>query len=134
VRVLLHRPTYLEQVIERVGTDSIHDPDLRRIFAALVELGADAGVEALAHALDGDAVLELQALLEESAGLDHADEAVTGSLAALHERDLTSRLEEIDALMPLAADAEKDVLLREKQALAELLRSIGRNRRWPQFG
>jgi Rad3-related DNA helicase len=130
--VLLHRPTYLEQVIERVGTDSIHDPDLRRIFAALVELGAD--VEALAHALDGDAVLELQALLEESGGLDHADEAVTGSLAALYERDLTTRLEEIDALMPLAADAEKDVLLREKQALAELLRSIGRNRRWPQFG
>jgi DNA primase len=132
VRVLLHRPTYLEQVIERVGADSIHDPDLRRIFAALVELGAD--VEALAHALDGDAVLELQALLEESGGLDHADEAVTGSLAALYERDLTSRLEEIDALMPLAADAEKDVLLREKLALAELLRSIGRNRRWPQFG
>src|SRR4030081_1553012 len=29
-RVLLHRPAYLEQVIERVGAESFRDPDLGR--------------------------------------------------------------------------------------------------------
>jgi DNA primase len=132
VRVLLHRPSYFEFVVERVGVDSIHDPELRLIFSAIVEHGADAGVDELATVLDGDAVLEMQALLEESGGLDHADETVAGSLAALHERDLTKRMEEIDGLMPLASADEKDELTREKVSLRNELSSIG-SRRWKQF-
>ena len=54
VRVLLHRSGYFEQVVERVGPDSFRDPDLRRIFAALVALGAEAGAEAIAGKLDPD--------------------------------------------------------------------------------
>lgn len=132
VRVLLHRPAYFEQVIERVGAESFRDPDLRRIFAAIVAQGTEAGVDALAQVLDGDAVLEMQALLDEPGGLDHADETVAGSLVAIHERDLTGRMEAIDALMPLASADEKDVLMREKVHLRDELRSIG-SRRWKQF-
>ena len=132
VRVLLHRPAYFEQVIERVGAESFRDPDLRRIFAAIVAQGTEAGVDALAQVLDGDAVLEMQALLDEPGGLDHADETVAGSLVAIHERDLTGRMEAIDALMPLASADEKDVLTREKVHLRDELRSIG-SRRWKQF-
>ena len=83
VRVLLHRPAYFEQVVERVGSDSFRDPELQRIFAALVALGADAGPDALAERLDRDSIELLQELLEEEGGLDHADEAVSGSLALL---------------------------------------------------
>jgi DNA primase len=132
VRVLLHRRHYFEQVFERIGVDSFRDPDLRKIFAALMEHGADAGPELLAEHLDGDAVVAMQDLLEESEGLDHADEAVTGSLAAMHERDLTKRMSEIDVLMPLASDEEKNTLTSEKRQLMEELRALG-GRWWKKF-
>jgi DNA primase len=128
VRVLLHRPTYFEQVTERVGEESFRDTDLRRIFAAMLAHGADAGFDVLAEALDGDAVVAMQDLLEETGGLDHADETVAGSLSAIHERELTRRLEEIDSLMPLADSEQKDVLTLEKMQLAVELRRLGSRR------
>jgi DNA primase len=132
VRVLLHRPAYFEQVVERTGAESFRDGELRRIFAAMVTHGPDAGVDVLAGTLDGDAVVVMQELLEEAGGLEHADEAVAGSLAAMHERDLAQRMDEIDALMPLAATDEKDVLTREKMRLRDELSTLG-GRRWKQF-
>jgi DNA primase len=132
VRVLLHRPAYLEQIIERVGADSFRDPELRSIFAALVSTDAEGGPEALAEALDADSIEAMQELLEESGGLDHADEAVTGSLALLHERELTERLAEIDREMPLANSDEKDQLTNEKIQLRDELRRLG-SRSWKQF-
>jgi DNA primase len=128
VRVLLHRPGYFEQVIERVGADQFRDPELQQIFAAMIEAGPDAPPDALAGVLDEDAVVVLQELLEETGGLDHADETVTGSLAALHERELTRRMEEIDRLMPLADTDEKDVLTREKMETMRELRRLGSRR------
>jgi hypothetical protein len=74
----------------------------------------------------------MQELVEEAGGLEHTDEAVAGSLAAMHERDIARRVEEIDGLMPLASSDEKDVLQREKMRLVEELRSVG-SRRWKQF-
>ncbi len=132
VRVLLHRPAYLEQVIERVGAESFRDPDMRPIFAAMVEHGADAGFDVLAAALTGDAVVVMQDLLEETGGLEHADEAVAGSLAAIHKGELARRMEAIDAVMPLATSDEKDVLTQEKMQLVEELRSLGGGP-WKQF-
>jgi DNA primase len=131
-RVLLHRPAYFEQVIERVGAESFRDPELRRIFAAMVEHGAEAGFDVLAAALPGDAVVVMQDLLEETGGLEHADETVAGSLAAIHKGDLARRMEEIDVLMPLAANDEKDALTHEKMQLVEELRSLGGGP-WKQF-
>jgi DNA primase len=131
-RVLLHRPGYLEQVIERVGADSFRDPELRPIFAAMVEHGADAGFDVLAASLSGDAVVVMQELLEETGGLEHADEAVAGSLAAIHKGDLATRMEEIDALMPLASSDEKDALTQEKMQLVDELRALGGGP-WKQF-
>jgi hypothetical protein len=132
VRVLLHRPVYFEQVIERLGAESFRDPELQRIFGAMLAVGAEAGPEALAAALDGDAVVAMQELLEEEGGLDHADETVAGSLGAMHERDLVARMEEIDGLMPLAGTDQKDDLTREKMRLRDELHSLG-SRRWKQF-
>lgn len=132
MRVLLHRPEYFEQVIERLGDESFRDPELRRIFAAMVTHGADAGADVLAEALDGDAVVVMQELLEETGGLDHADETVVGSLSGMHERNLVRRLEEIDREMPIADSAQKDDLMREKMRLRDELRSLG-SRRWKQF-
>ena len=131
-RVLLHRPAYFEQVIERVGVESFRDAELRQILAAMVAEGPDAGFDVLARALTGDAVVVMQDLLEETGGLEHADEAVAGSLAAIHKGTLARRMEEIDTLMPLAASGEKDALTQVKMQLADELRSLGGGP-WKQF-
>ena len=133
VRVLLHRPGYLEQVLERVGLESFRDRELQHIFGVMMEHGADAGFDVLAEQLDGDSVVVMQGLLEETGGLDHSDEAVTGSLAAIHERDLTERLGGIDREFPLAAADQKDELTREKMRLTEELRALGGGRWWKKF-
>jgi DNA primase len=132
VRVLLHRPTYFEQVVERIGADGFRDPELQRIFAAMVALGADAGPEPLAERLDPDSVEVMQELLDEPGGLDHADETVAGSLALLHERQIAERMSEIDRELPLANSEEKDQLTREKMSLTAELRRLG-GRSWKQF-
>ena len=132
VRVLLHRGAYFEQVVERVGADDFRDPEMGRIFAALVALGGDPGPEALAGHLDQESVEAMQELLDEPGGLDHADEIVTGSLALLHERQLAERMSEIDRELPLANSEEKDQLTREKMNLTAELRRLG-GRSWKQF-
>ncbi len=132
IRVLLHRPGYFEQVIERAGEESFRDDDMRRIFAAMALQGADAGPDVLAEHLDGDAVVVMQSLLEETGGLDHADEAVAGSLSAMHERNLTDRMAEIDREMPIASEGQKDELTAEKVKLTEELRRLG-GRWWKKF-
>jgi DNA primase len=132
VRVLLHRPAYFEQVVERVGADDFREPELGRIFATMVGLGADAGPEAFAERLDEESVEVMQELLDEPGGLDHADEIVAGSLALLHERQLAERMSEIDRELPLANSEEKDELTREKMNLTAELRRLG-GRSWKQF-
>jgi len=132
VRVLLHRPAYFEQVVERAGEESFRDPEMRRIFAAMVAHGADAGPDVFAEHLDGDAVVVMQELLEETGGLDRADETVTGSLSAMHERNLTERMSEIDREMPIASDSQKDELTKEKMSLTEELRRLG-GQWWKKF-
>ena len=132
LRVLLHRPAYFEQVVERAGQESFRDADLRHIFAALVEHGAEVGPDVLAEHLDGDAVVVMQELLEENGGLDHADETVAGSLSVMHERSLTERMSEIDREMPIASDTQKDELTREKMALTGELRRLN-GQWWKKF-
>ena len=132
VRVLLHRPAYLEQVLERVGEDSFRDEPLREIFREMTELGADAGASVLADHLDEDTVLAMQELLDDAGGLDRADEIVAGSLAAMHERELTERMAEIDRELPIASEDEKDVLIQEKRTLTGELRRLG-GRYWKKF-
>ena len=132
LRVLLHRPAYFEQVVEKAGEESFRDADLRHIFSALVEHGAEVGPDVLAEHLDGDAVVVMQELLEENGGLDHADETVAGSLSVMHERSLTERMSEIDREMPIASDAQKDELTREKMTLTAELRRLN-GQWWKKF-
>ena len=133
VRVLLHQRRYVESVGERIGAESFRVPAYRRIFTELVSLGADATVDALAGALDQDAFDALEELLEESRGLERADELVTGSLNAIEKREIDARLREIDRTMPLAAADEKDDLQREKARLWSKMQSLGPPTRYKAF-
>ncbi|MEP6999652.1 MAG: toprim domain-containing protein, partial [bacterium] len=131
-RVAGARAASAERELQRVGEESFRDPEMRRIFAALVEHGADAGPDVLADHLDGDAVVVMQELLEEGDGLEHADETVKGSLSAMHERNLTERMSAIDREMPIASDSQKDDLTREKMALRTELGTLG-GQWWKKF-
>ena len=133
VRVLLHRPMYLENVLEHVGPEGIRDDELREIFAALISRDPESPVGNVADTLNGGALELFGELLEESGGLDRSDAIVGGSLAAIRKRDLKDRLAEIDRLRPLAQDAEKDVLNRESMGLREELARVASNPWWKNF-
>ncbi len=133
VRVMLHEPHMVEELAERIGSDSFDDPEYRHIFAELVSLGADAGPELLAQALDEGEVETLQELLADSGGLEQADAIVKGSLEALLSRDLAVRMTEIDRMLPVASDEQKNDLIREKARLRTEMQALGHSR-WKSFG
>lgn len=130
---MLHEPHMVEELAERIGSDSFDDPEYRHIFAELVSLGADAGPELLAQALDEGEVETLQELLADSGGLEQADAIVKGSLEALLSRDLAVRMTEIDRMLPVASDEQKNDLIREKARLRTEMQALGHSR-WKSFG
>lgn len=133
VRVLLHLRRYIEAAAERVDPAAFVDPALRTIFERLAALDPESTVDDLAVALDEHEVDVMQALLEESGGLDRADQIVEASINSIAARGIAGRLSEIDRLLPLAASGMKDDLIQEKRRLAAELQALGRSR-WKTFG
>jgi DNA primase len=132
VRMLLHQRTFVESVGERLAATQITDSAYRQIFAALVSRGPEVSVEEIARGLDEDATEVLQELLAESGGLERSDEVIEGTVNRLFARDKSKRLDEIDNLVPLAAGAQKDELIREKEQLLKEMKDLG-HLRWKQF-
>ncbi len=132
VRVMLHRPAYVEFIAERVGPQEFHDPTLRAIYARLAAAAADRTVEALAAGLDEDATEALQLLLAEDGGLDTAERTVQDCLAALQLERLRLAMLEIDRQLPLATGTEQDTLMLRKKQLSDEWRSLG-GRGWKSF-
>jgi DNA primase len=130
VRVLLHRPSHFDRVIESVGPENFRDPDLGAIFRAMARHGPEAGAAAFAPELSPDAIELLETLLEEDGGLEHADAEVAGALARMRARDIRQQLHELQRLLAIATPDEQDRLLREKEALARELRSLGGGQQW----
>ena len=92
VRVMLHRPAYLEFIAERVGPQDLHDPALRAIYPRLAALPPERGVDEIAAGLDDDAAAILQVLLAEDEGLDTVERTVNDCLAALAGRGVEIRV------------------------------------------
>ena len=116
---------------ERVGPKAFTDPVYREIFTELWT-DSDRAVDELAANLDEDAVAVLQELLDEPVSFERIEEAIDANINALLARDVAARMSEIDRLAPLASDAQKDELNREKTRLAGELRALGRPR-WKAF-
>lgn len=132
VRLLLHQRRYVEASAERIGSAVFVDPAYRAIFEELVRDDPDRPVDELASALDEDATQLMQELLEENGGIDRADEIIDASINALLSREIASRMNEIDRILPLAPAEEKDDLIREKRKLAAEMQALGRPR-WKGF-
>ena len=131
VRLLLSYRRYVETTAERIGAEVFTDPLYREIFTEL-SMDPDRAVDELAATLDEDGVEVLQKLLDEPVSFDRIEEAIDANVNALLARGIAARMTEIDRLAPLANDAQKDELNREKTRLAGELRALGRPR-WKAF-
>jgi DNA primase len=132
VRLLVHRPAYVEVVAERIGPDDLENPSLRAIYGRLTGTAPEWSIEQLASGLDDEAGGVLEQLVAEGGGLEDADRLVYDYLGRLQLQRLRREREEIDHQLPLANDAEKTALLARKKALSEESRSLG-GRDWPTF-
>jgi len=132
VRMLLHQRRYVESAAERVGADSFTDPVYRILFAELTAHDSEDSIGVVADSLDEESTAVLQELLDENGGIDRAEETIVASINALLAREISNRMIEIDRILPLAASAEKDDLIREKKRLAAEIHSLGRPR-WKNF-
>jgi DNA primase len=126
VRTLLHYRHQVDSIAERIGPDNFRDRRYRHIFAALVSLGSDATIEALAAELDPISQEELEQLLAERGGLEDPATILRGAVARLEARPISERLREIDREYTLAEQSEeKDRLTREKEDLQAELQALG---------
>ena len=132
VRMLLHERRYIETCAAKVDATMFADAAYHAIFVELTAHGVDQTIDELAAALDEDATEVLQELLAEQGGLERAEEVVGASINAMLSRDLSARLYEIDRLLPVANDEQKDELIREKSRLAADMQALGRPR-WKHF-
>lgn len=132
VRLLLHRRQYVEEVTESVGIESFREPRLAQIFEQLLA-DPEQSADVMAAALDEDAVTLLNELAADNGGLDAPSRILQDCISVLKQRSIGEELDEIDRQLPLAADAEKDLLMRRKQQLASEIQSLG-GRRWRSFG
>jgi DNA primase len=133
VRVLLHRPRFIELAAENLGAEDFRDSTYRHIFAELVDVGANAGLHELEARLDQDAIGVLEELRAEEGGLDQADEILAESINAIKKREISARLLEIDRTIRLASLDEKDDLMSEKKRLDAEMKALGKPTRWKAF-
>lgn len=117
VSVMIHHRARIEPIGERIGADEFRTAEYREIFARLLASDADASLESIAEGLSAPALQAFQALLEQPDAIVDVQRTVDDSLAALQVRGMQRELEEIDDLLPLATDAEKDELTRRKMRL-----------------
>jgi DNA primase len=144
VRVMLLSPALAEGIVEAVGRldeeGGVHpevesadeadrgvmrDPVYRALYDAMVVHGADASPEVLAESLDEAAIGVMELVRAEPGAVMDGPRTVDDALRRLKERALRERLDELERTTPLAGDAEKDGLLREKDDLRRELSAIG---------
>jgi DNA primase len=133
VRVMVHERGEVDVLAERVDPAEFRNPELREIFQTLVRLGDEASIEDLSSALSPAAVEEMQALLQEPDALVDMRRTIDDSLAALRVRQIKAMMREIDRLMTVAPDEDKDALNAEKTKLQRDVLAIGGRGAW-HFG
>ena len=126
VRAMVQERSRVEPIAERIGPDSFRDPMYREIFAALLETGEGATLDELSALLEPDAVAVMQELLGEEGALVNAQRTIDDSITRLHVRDMEERVAEIDRLLAIARDDEKDTLQQERAKLVMQMRASGR--------
>jgi DNA primase len=84
------------------------------------------GPEALAAVLEPVAIVLMQEMLGEDGALVNVQRTIDDSITRLHVRDMEERVAEIDRLLPIANEVEKDALQEERAKLVVQMRASGR--------
>ena len=132
VRAMLQQRSRVESIAERIGPDAFRDSRYRAIFSALLEAGEDASLEELAPALDPESLEIAEELLGAVEAHMDPQRTVDDSITRLNVREMEERLYDIDRMLPLASDREKELLHDERQKLVLQMRASGKMR-WKAF-
>jgi replicative DNA helicase len=116
----------VEPIAERIGPDAFRHPTYHAIFTALLESGEEAPIEKLSDSLDADSIELMQEMLGEGEALINLQRTIDDSRTRLHVRDMEERLSEIDRLIPLANDIERESLAKEREKLVIQMRASGK--------
>ena len=133
VRAMLQQRTRVESIAERIGPDSFRDPAFKSIFSALLAAGPDVSFESMADSLDAEALETAQELMDGNEDLMDVQRTIDDSIARLDVRELEERVNEIDRLLPLADEQERDGLNEERHKLVLSMRASGKMR-WKALG
>jgi len=126
IRAMITIRSRVEQIAEKLGEDSFHDPVYRAIYNALIAAGPDATVEELSAALDEEAIGVFEDILAEGAFQMDPERTINDSLSTLRARDLDQRAAELDRIIPLVDGAQKDKLIAEKVEIGRELSATGK--------
>jgi DNA primase len=121
IRAILLNRSRLEQIAEKLGEQSIRDPQYRAIYSALMTAGPDSTIEEVTANLDEETIETVEDLLSEGAIMMDPERTINDSFATLRARDLDLRAEELDRVIPLANGAQKDKLIAEKEEIRKEL-------------
>jgi DNA primase len=127
IRAILLNRSRIEQIAEKLGEQSIRDPQYRSIYRALIAAQPDAAIAQLTANLDEDAIETVEEILAEGANQIDPERTLGDSFATLRARDLDQRAAELDRIIPLAEGAQKDKLIAEKEGIREELKGTGKN-------
>ncbi len=126
IRAILLSRSRLEQIAEKLGAQSLRDPQYRAIYRALIAADADSTIEEVTANLDEDTIATVEDLLAEGPIQMDPERTISDSFATLRARDLDRRAEELDRIIPLADGAEKDKLIAEKKEIGKELETTGK--------
>src|SRR5258706_1451781 len=127
IRAILLNRARIEQIAEKLGEQSIRDPQYRAIYRALIAADPDSTIEEVTANLDEETIETVEDILAEGANQIDPERTLGDSFATLRARDLDRRAAELDRIIPLADGAQKDKLIAEKEAVREELRATGKN-------
>jgi len=116
----------VEQIAEKLGEETFHDPQYRAIYHALVVSGPDSSNEDISANLDEEGIGLLEDIIAEGSYQMDAERTISDSLATLIARDLDQRAAELDRIIPLADGVQKDKLIEEKKAITQELSATGK--------
>jgi DNA primase len=128
IRAMLHRPTRIESVAEKLGPESFRDTRYRKIYERLLHSGAEIDVQRLSDGLDEEELAALEELLQEPDAVVDVDRAIRDSIAFVRARALDEKMHDIDRMLPVASEAEQSELIRQKGELSRELGLLGKRR------
>lgn len=118
--LLLKSRDWLDRALERIGPGEFQDEGYRAIFEALVD---DPELTAPPAGMSSEATGAMEELLGDSQELEHAERVFEGSIAALKDRGLEEREQQLRSELSAAETPD------EERRIVEELKKLRRERR-----